>query len=350
MKKDYYEILDVDRNATQDEIKKAFRKLARKHHPDVGGSEEKFKEINEAFQVLSDPEKKSQYDQFGSDAFSSHNFSGFNQDFTDIFKNFGDMFNMFSENETKNYDLKYEMKITLEDSFNGTTKEIEVPVFVDCDKCNATGSSDGSVKNCHECGGTGEKRKIQNSFLGQVVNIIYCNTCSGSGQKIENPCNSCKGLGELKKQKKIKIEIPKGIENGSYLKVSGNDSFKGNLYVLIKIKPHEIFERNENDLFCKTTISIGQAIFGSVVEIPTIKSHAKLKIPSGTQSHKIFRLKGQGMPYLHSNRKGDQFIKVVVKIPEKLNEQQKKLLKEIFRDEKIETTKGFFEKIKEYMS
>lgn len=369
VKKDYYKILGIDKNASQEEIKKAFRHLARKYHPDVAGkeSEEKFKEINEAFQILNDPQKRAQYDQFGHAAFKPGDLAGFRwPNFDDLFRDlgFGDIFDVFSgfrertrRGPEQGADLKYDLEITLEEAFSGSSKKIEVPVFVICNSCKGTGAKHGSLKSCPECEGTGEIRRIQRSAFTQIVNIITCNKCRGSGQIIEKPCDSCGGAGRIKKTKIIEVKIPKGVDNGSYLRIRGegeagyNGGPPGDLYILINIKSHFVFDRYENDLFCKTTISLGQAIFGGEIEIPTIKGKAKLKIPAGTQSHTVFRLKGQGMPNLHTNKRGDQLVKVIVKIPERLDKNQRRLLKEFVKmsGEKIKTTKGFFDKMKEYI-
>ncbi len=366
-KKDYYKILGVDRNASQEEIKKAFRKLARKYHPDIAGkeSEEKFKEINEAFQVLGDPQKRAQYDQFGSSAFDSKDFSFKWPNFEDLFKDFGfgDIFDIFSD--FKNYnkrgpekgaDLKYDLEISLEEAFFGAEKNIEVPIDEICEACNGTGAKPGYLKTCPVCHGTGEVRRVHGSRFAHIVNIIPCKKCGGTGKIIEKPCEVCGGTGKIRKIRKIQVKIPKGVHDGSYLRVAGqgepgsNGGSSGDLYVVIHIKPHPIFERKGNDLFCKTTIDLTQAIFGTEIEIPTIKSKAKIKIPAGTQSHTIFRLKGQGMPDLRTERKGDLFVKVVVKIPEKLTKKQKELLKEFAEENKesVKITKGFFDHVGHY--
>jgi len=365
-KKDYYKILGVDKNASQEEIKKAFRHLARKYHPDVAGkdSEEKFKEINEAFQILSDPQKRAQYDQFGHAAFKPEDFAGFRwPDFDDLFRDFGfgDIFDVFSgfkgrmkRGPEQGADLKYDLKITLEDAFYGRTDKIEVPVSVICKACEGTGAEHGSLKSCPKCNGAGEIRRVQKSAFAQIININTCNKCGGSGKITEKLCRACDGVGRIKKTKKIEIKVPKGVSSGSYLRIAGqgeaghNGGPPGDLYVVINIKPHPIFDRHENDLFCETTISLGQAIFGGEIEVPTINNKAKLKIPAGTQSHTIFRLKNQGMPDLHTHKRGDQLVKIVVRIPGKLNRDQKKLLKEFVRisEERIRTTKGFFDKVK----
>jgi len=367
--KDYYKILGVSKNASQEEIKKAFRHLARKYHPDVSGkeSEEKFKEINEAFQVLSDPQKRAQYDQYGSAAFRSEDFADFRwPNFDELFRDFGfgdifDVFSGFREKERRGpeegADLRYDLEITLEDAFWGVKKIIEVPNFVRCKTCNGTGAKYGSLKDCPNCNGTGEIRKIQRSAFAQIVNITQCNKCNGLGQIIEKPCEDCKGTGRLKKTRKIEVKIPRGVDNGTYLRIAGqgeagyNGGPPGDLYVVVHLKEHPIFDRQKNNLFCQTTIPLGQAVFGTEIEIPTINGKTKLKIPAGTQSHTIFRLKGQGMPDLHTSKRGDQLVKIVVRIPENLNEKQKKLLKEFINisEEKVKTTKGFFDKTKEYI-
>ncbi|MEM7826858.1 MAG: molecular chaperone DnaJ [Candidatus Aenigmatarchaeota archaeon] len=365
--KDYYKILGVDKNASQEEIKRAFRQLARKYHPDVAGKkyEEKFKEINEAFQILSDPQKRAQYDQFGSAAFRPEDFEFRWPSFDELFRDFGfgDIFDVFSDFREKTRtraeqgaDLRYDLEITLEDAFHGKVEKIDIPTFIPCKTCGGTGAR--HLKKCPNCNGTGEVRKIQRAAFAQIVNITTCNKCKGSGQIIEKLCDDCKGTGRIKKIKKIEIKIPRGVDNGSYLRVPGQGEAgysggpPGDLYVVIHVKEHPIFDRHDNNLFCQTTISLGQAIFGSEIEIPTIDGRAKLKIPPGTQSHTIFRLKGQGMPDPHTSKRGDQLVKVVVKIPEKLSEKQRKILMDFvsISEEEAKTAKGFFEKMKEHLS
>ncbi len=368
VKKDYYKILGVDRNASQEEIKRAFRHLARKYHPDVAGkeSEEKFKEINEAFQVLSDPEKRARYDQFGTSAFKPGDFTDFrNFNFEDLFKDFGfgDIFDIFSESKNRREtraeqgaDLKYDIEISLEDAFHGLTKRIEVPMFVVCRACNGTGAKNGVLKECPACRGTGELRRIERSVFGQIINITTCSKCDGTGKIPVGTCRICRGMGRVKTVKKIKVKIPRGVDDGQNLRIvgEGEPGYRGgkpgDLYVVVHIRPHEIFERYENNLFCKTTISLGQAIFGGEITIPTINGRVKVKIPKGTQSHTVFRLKGQGMPDLHTHKRGDQMVKIIVEIPKKLNKRGETLLKEFIKEygETIKTGKGFFEKMKEY--
>ncbi len=381
-KKDYYNILGVDKNASSDEIKRAYRKLARKYHPDVNPenkeAEAKFKELNEAFEVLGNQQKKAQYDQFGHAAFQQgaggggfQGFRGFRSggfsSFEDIFSGsgFDDIFSAFSgmrSEETRRRsapgaDLRYDIIITLEEAYTGITKKIQVPRFEKCSACEGTGAKGGTAKKtCDKCNGSGQVRQVRRSFLGQIVTIGMCDKCKGRGTVIETPCPECSGNGRVKKTRTIDIKIPPGVDNDSHLRIAGegeagmNGAPSGDLYIVIHIKPHDIFERYENDLYCKTTIGIAQAILGDEIEIPTIKGKAKLKIPAGTQSHTVFKLRGQGMPDVHGRGKGNQLVKVVVEIPKTLTKKQRQLMEEYAGESKQKATvgKGFFDKMKEY--
>ncbi|MCK5699239.1 MAG: molecular chaperone DnaJ [Candidatus Aenigmarchaeota archaeon] len=383
-KKDYYKTLDVDKNASAEEIKRAYRKLARKYHPDVNqddkGAEAKFKELNAAFEVLGNQQKKAQYDQFGHAAFQqgagggggSQGFRGFGggggfSSFEDIFSGsgFDDIFSAFSGmrgEETRRRsapgaDLRYDITITLEEAYTGITKKIQVPRFEKCSACKGTGAKSGTAKKtCDKCNGSGQVRQIRRSFLGQIVTVGMCDKCGGRGTVIETPCPECSGNGRVKKTRTIDIDIPAGVDNDSHLRIAGegeagmNGAPSGDLYIVIHVKPHDIFERYENDLYCKTTIGIAQAILGNEIEIPTIKGKAKLKIPAGTQSHTVFKLRGQGMPDVHGRGKGNQFVKVVVEIPKTLTKKQRQLMEEYAGESQQKATvgKGFFDKMKEY--
>lgn len=371
-KADYYELLGVGRNASQDEIKKAFRQLARKWHPDVNPgnreAEERFKEINAAFQVLNDPQKRAQYDQFGHAAFGASDFSGFQNfaSFDELFRNFdfGDIFNVLRGGRTaeeSGADLRYDMEISLEESFSGLTTKIEIPRLEECHACGGRGAKPGFLKECPDCGGAGELRKVHRTAFAQFVNITVCNKCNGRGSIAVKPCEKCGGDGRTRHVRKIEVQIPKGIEDGQHLRIQGEGECgeygtpPGDLYVVVGVKEHEIFDRHGADLFCITTIDLGTAIFGGDVDIPTISGRAALGIPDGTQSHTIFRLKGQGMPHSASgDKRGDLLVKVVVTIPRHLSKKQGPLLKECFPPEGShasgsETKKGFFERVKDFL-
>jgi molecular chaperone DnaJ len=368
-KRDYYEVLGVPREAPEEDIKKAFRQLARKFHPDLNPgnkeSEEKFKEVNEAFQVLSDPQKKAQYDQFGHAAFRPEDFQGFRSaNFEDLFRDFGfgDIFNVFgggggprSRGPRPGADLRYDLEISFEEAFRGVKKTIEVPHSVACPTCHGTGAKPGTLKTCPKCGGSGQVRQMRRSPFGQMVQISTCPQCAGSGRISGEPCETCHGEGTLRKVAKIEITVPRGIDDGQYLRVGGEGEAgerggqPGDLYVVVHVAPHPVFERHGKDLFCKTTIDLATAVLGGEVQVPTMTGKAALKIPAGTQSHTVFRLKGQGMPGLNSDRRGDQHVKVVVHIPEKVTKKQKELLREFAGEKKEETSAGFFEKLREFV-
>lgn len=368
--KNYYQILGVDQNASEEDIKKAYRQLARKYHPDVNPgnkeAEEKFKDINEAFSVLSDPKKRAQYDQYGQSAFNPDDLAGFREfrfNFDDLFSDFGfgDIFKVFGESERRRSrshqgaDIRYDIEITLEDAFFGLEKKIEVPIFTICKNCHGSGAEPGFLKKCSKCKGTGEIRKIQKHGFTQIASITVCDNCNGTGNIIEKKCSVCNGSGNTTYNKHIELKIPAGIDDNAYLRIAGqgeegiSGGRSGDLYVLVHILPHEIFERRENNIFCKTSISLSQAVLGGEVKVKTITGNATIKIPPGIQSHAVFRLQGQGMPNIHSKKRGDQFVKIIVNVPSKLTKEQIDLFKQ-FADtlsnepKQSITTKGFFEK------
>jgi len=378
-KKDYYDILSLKKNSTKDEIKKAYRKLALKYHPDrnkESGAEEKFKEISEAYAVLSDEQKRQRYDKYGhagidsrysqEDIFRNVNF---NDIFRDIGMNFSgggggfnsifDMFfgggggNGYQRGHVRGNDIRYKLEIELKDVLNEIEKDIKVPRLEKCDICNGSGAKPGTnKKTCTTCHGTGQMKLEQRSPFGQIVRIISCDKCKGEGRITEVPCSKCKGSGRIKKITTIKITIPAGVETGSRLRVRGegeageHNAASGDLYVFIIIRPHKIFERGGSDIYCKETISFPQASLGDEIDVPTLKGNkAKLKIPAGTQSHTIFRLKGKGLPNIHGYGKGDQFVKIIIETPKRLTKQQKDLLEEFanLSDDSL-TSKKFFKK------
>jgi len=351
-KRDYYETLGVKRDASQDDLKKAFRQLARKYHPDLNkGSkeaEEKFKTINEAYQILSDPQKKAEYDQVGHAAFKPGDFSGSRTpSYDDLFRDFGlgDIFDAFSAGSGRTRsragaDLRYEIEISLADAFYGTKNTVEVPHYSACGTCHGTGAQPGFLRDCPTCKGTGEIRKVQRSGRQQVMNIAPCPDCGGRGKIIGKPCETCRGRGTIQKTRRIEVSIPRGVEDGQFLRIAGegepggNHGPPGDLYAVVHVKGHATFERHGADLYSTTVIGLGTALLGGEIKVATITGTAMLKIPPGTQSQTLFRLREQGMPYLNSDSRGDLLVKVVVKIPDKLTKKQEQLAKEAFSSEK----------------
>lgn len=345
--KDYYKILGVSKDATQEEIKKAFRQLARKYHPDVNkekGAEEKFKEINEAFQVLGNPEKRAQYDQYGSSAFSAEDIAGFRNfkfNFDDLFSDFGfgDIFDFFSERRSRKYedyeegaDLRYDLEISLEEAFFGSKKVIEIPSYEICKKCHGKGAEEKYFEECDKCHGTGEIRTVRKHGFTQFISIVSCNKCLGKGKIAKKYCDICKGKGKIKKIQKIEIKIPRGVNNGQYLRIEGKgeqgkNAPPGDLYIVIHVKKHSVFKREDENLFLDKKINLMTAIFGGDIEIQGIDKKIRLKIPPGTQSHTHFRLQGQGMPILNSKERGDLFVRIIVDIPKLSKEKEKKFQK-----------------------
>ncbi|MCS7201740.1 MAG: molecular chaperone DnaJ [Dictyoglomus sp.] len=376
-KKDYYEILGVPRNATQDEIKQAYRKLVRQYHPDLNkdpSAHEKFKEINEAYEVLSDPQKRAQYDQFGHVGdFAGYedfqrNWQGggfdFGRTFEDIFEDFfGDSIfsDLFGRRERqratprKGADLRYDLTVTLEDVVFGTTKEIFVTRTEVCGTCKGSGIAPGtSPINCDMCRGTGQIRDTRRTPFGQFVQITTCPKCHGTGKIITNPCPSCHGTGKVKARRRIEVKIPQGVDEGHVIRLARegepgeNGGPNGDLYIYIHIQPHKYFKREGQDLYLDFPIDFLTAILGGEVEIPTIEGKEKVFIKPGTQSDEIITLKGKGVPYLEGKRRGDQKVRILISVPQNLTQRERELLLELakLRGFNVENNKGFFEEIK----
>ena len=369
-KRDYYDILGVNKSASKDEIKKAYRKLALKYHPDKTkgdkSSEEKFKEASEAYHVLSDEKRKTNYDQFGHAAFESGGGQGFGNfdfggSFSDIFEDFfgDDIFGSSRgsrrRSSNRGNDLRYDINIDLEDAYKGTSKKINYTTYKKCTRCSGQGSEPGSKPaTCGYCNGHGKVRSNQGFFTIQQT----CPECSGYGEKINNPCNKCRGNGKIQHQESVSVKVPKGVDDGTRIRLSGKGEAgnkggaSGDLYLFISVNNHSIFKRSEENLFYELPITFSDAALGSTVEVPSIDGgKSKIKIPSGTQHGKQLRLKGKGMPLLRGNSFGDLYIKIVTEVPVSLTSKQKQLLEE-FR--KIESEKpnplirSFFDKAKKF--
>lgn len=370
-KRDYYELLGVEKTASEDEIKKAFRKLARKYHPDVNRdnpkeAEEKFKEVNEAYEILSNPERRAQYDQFGHSAFEGggagqQGFGGAGGGFADIFDMFfgqsGFGFGGRQAGPEKGTDLRYDMEITFEQAAFGVETEVQIPRTEECGACHGTGAAPGThPETCSHCRGTGQVQVMQNTPFGRMVNVKTCDHCKGEGKIVRTPCKECHGHGKVRMKRKIKIKIPAGVDNGSRLRVAheGEAGHRGgppgDLYVYIFVKQHKLFTREGSDIICEVPVSFVQAALGDEIEVPTIDGKVKLRVPEGTQSGTIFRLKEKGMPHLRGHGRGDQHVKVKVLTPQKLSDKQKAILQDFAKacgDNVNPEQKTFFKKVKD---
>ena len=365
--RDYYEILGLSRNASNDDIKAAFRKLARQYHPDVNkedGAEEKFKEINEAYGVLSDPEKRGRYDRFGKEGLGNMGggFHDYTADFGDIFEELFGQFGFSTRGSSRRSprrgrDLQIQVMLSFEEAIFGVEKEIEFQREETCSRCNGTGAEPGTTPiRCATCNGQGEVRQIRQTFLGQMVQTTICPTCNGRGETIASPCKVCHGGGLERKTVKKKVQIPAGVDGGTQIRLAGEGNPgvyggpNGSLFLILEVRPHQFFKRRENDILLNLDINVAQAVLGAEVDVPTLDGDEKLKIPAGTQPGKIFHLRNKGVPHLRRSGRGDQLVIVNVAIPTKLTKEQRELFEKLA--ESLGTTvkpqeKGFIDWLNE---
>lgn len=370
-KRDYYEILGVPRNAGPDEIKQAYRNLARQYHPDVAenkaDAEAHFKEINEAFSILSNPEKRASYDRFGHAAFdSSGGFGGQGVDFnfSTGFDAFDDLIGAFfgerrSPGEpNRGQDLRLDVEISLEEAFTGTARDVTVQAAQSCVECGGKGAKAGGVETCGACHGAGRVKEVQQSFFGRVVRTTPCVRCRGTGQLVKDPCKNCGGSGVTESKRKLSVDIPAGVDDGVRIRLKGEGDAglrgapPGDLYIFIHVKPHAFFKRDGLNVIYILTLTFPEAALGNDLEVPTLAGKEKLSVPAGTQHGATFRLRGKGMPGFNGMMRGDQFVVIELEVPKKLNEKQKQLLQELAQQwgVKLKHDKGFMGRMKDALS
>ena len=367
--KDYYELLGVERNADADEIKRAYRSLARKHHPDVAedkaNAEHHFKEINEAYEVLSDPNKRAQYDRFGSVGGAgggNFGFDGFGP------AGFGDIFDMFfgemrqggaqprRNGPQRGSDLRYDLEITLEEAFTGTTKEIGFSHLAQCETCKGAGAAPGSlITGCERCQGSGVMRTVRQTPLGQFVTQTTCNMCGGEGSITAQPCETCAGRGRHEIERKLSVRVPAGVDDGSRIRISGNGEagirggVAGDLYVYLSIAQHPLFRREGLETFIDVPISFTQAALGATIDVASLEGPLPLTVPAGTQSGMRLRMRGRGMPTVRGTQRGDHHVTVYVAVPTKLSKRQREILEEYARagGDTVDEEKTFFDRVRD---
>lgn len=372
-KRDYYEVLGVGKGATEAELKKSYRNLARKYHPDVNPNdneaEKKFKEINEAYEVLSDSQKRQTYDAYGHEGLDPNSFASHSAGFG----GFEDIFDMFfgggytqarSGGPRKGSDLRYDLDLEFTEAAFGVKKIIEIPYWADCETCQGTGAKEGTYpETCASCRGTGQVTMTQRTAFGHFQTVKTCPTCGGKGKTIKDPCQSCKGAGKVRSVKKKEVEIPAGVDTGTRIRITGEGESgerggpPGDLYIFINVEPHAYFQRNENDIYLEKDINIVQAALGTDIEVPTLHGKVHLTIPEGTQTGANFRLRGKGIKNPRAFATGDQYVRVNVVTPRNLTAQQKELLKEFGKTctEEQNTIphsekRSFFDKVKDIFS
>lgn len=367
-KRDYYEVLGISRDATPDEVKRAYRRLAKQHHPDVNKddpeAEEKFKELAEAYEVLSDPQKRARYDQFGHESVrfgrGGFDWSDFThtRDFEDLFGDFfGQVFGGFRQAgrrraaPKKGANLRYDLEITLEEAASGVEREIRFERLEICGNCNGSGAkSPSDIVACPKCGGTGELRKVSSmGGFGSFVSISTCGTCGGKGKVVKTRCPTCGGRGKVHIERTLTVRVPPGVDTGTQLRISGEGELgeggSGDLYVAVHVAPHDLFERSGNDIFFEAPVSFVQATLGAEIEVPTLDGFETLVIPPGTQHGTTFRLRGKGMPDMRSRQRGDEIVQIRIVIPQKITSRQREILQEFEAEGKKNTRRGVIGKV-----
>ena len=364
-KRDYYDILGVNKASDGDEIKNAYRRLAKQYHPDVNkaaDAEEKFKEVSEAYAVLSDDEKRHAYDRFGHAGLQSSGLDFSGMGFGDIFEEFfgfGGRGGSSRRGTRRGADLRYDLTITFEEAASGVERTVEVSRSDTCSTCRGSGAEPGtSPTRCATCRGTGEVRQRRDTFLGAMVTSTTCPTCRGAGEVIDTPCHTCRGRAQVQVTRRLTVNIPPGIDSGMQIRLSGegetgqNGGPHGNLYVFVQVQPHRYFRRQGDDVVVELSVNVAQAALGDSIRTPTIDGDEKLTIPAGTQPGKVFRLRGKGFPHLQRTGRGDQLVVIHVTIPARLTEEQRRLFKELAKTMEAEARpeeKGFFERLKEVL-
>lgn len=377
MARDYYEVLGVSRSADKNDIKRAFRQLAREYHPDVSShpeAETRFKEINEAYEILSNDEKRARYDRFGHAGVQgaagggySGGFAGFDEIFEEFFSNFGGARTASRQRGPRpGADRKVDVTITFEESIFGTEKEVHVTRLDNCEVCSGTGAEPGtSTVTCPQCNGTGEIRQVQQTFLGSMVRVAACPRCNGRGEVVEKACHNCNGEGRVRNQTPLNVQIPPGVREGLQIQVRGEGDAgeigapKGNLYVIIHVEEHEFFKRRNNDIILDININVAQAALGDKIVVPTVDGEVELAVPAGTQTGKVFRLRGKGVPRLRSDGstsgRGDQLVYVQVGIPTTLTPEQRELFEKLAETMGSEVRpqsngRGFFDRVMDFFA
>ncbi len=370
-KRDYYEVLGIERGANADDIKKSYRRLARQYHPDVNkapDAEAKFKEVNEAYEVLSDENKRAAYDRFGhAGVDASAGAGGFSGDFSG-FGGLGDIFEEFfgfggaragtRRTPRRGADLRYDMPITFEEAAFGVEREIEVARYETCTRCNGRGTEPGTTPlRCHTCNGTGEVRRVQQSILGSFVNVTTCPTCRGEGETISIPCTQCRGNKRVRVVRKLTVKVPPGVDSGTQIRLAGEGELGehggpiGNLYVVLDVKPHQFFRRREDDIVLEVAINVAQAALGDEITVPTLDGDEKIPIPAGTQTGRVISIKGKGIPHLRRSGRGDELVVIQVSIPTQLTHEQRemfsKLAKTLGKEVIPQNEKGFIDRLKD---